>query len=369
METKQTIAVAMIFLMAFFVPVTLAEENVDISYSYIEKGFKQIQDASAKIAVSYSSATVAGTTGNSCEWNDPQALERYPQKRINDYNCDKISNISIVGSVPTMIEAASEVTVNGYAVKKSSTCNGYAYLCRRSVCIECSVQDSMFKLCYQCKECPKGFTKQIECVNSKCITKTAAIIALVAAAAMMAIAIYAALPASTSMGLGGEVAMTETAEFYATAQGATAAAGTSASSGFLGISSTGLGKIGTATAGFGSTVASIAVTGPGKNECHSVCANEYWTDGYYNGYQGQCSAAPICSGNPIQYKECEYPCAESACGFYKGGLVIEIKDNDGNVVQTYLTRTDSKGKFSYTFTAPPDEGPYVAVITAAGAEE
>jgi uncharacterized protein YfaS (alpha-2-macroglobulin family) len=67
--------------------------------------------------------------------------------------------------------------------------------------------------------------------------------------------------------------------------------------------------------------------------------------------------------NIIAYKSCQASCTEQSCGAYKyGRILIEIKDSDGSTITTYSTRTDAKGRFSYTFTAPSTEGRYAAVV-------
>jgi hypothetical protein len=124
-----------------------------------------------------------------------------------------------------------------------------------------------------------------------------------------------------------------------------------------------------AVAGFTAVAGSIFNRQPTAQDCHSVCTRDYWTDGFYGGQQGQCAARPTCSGEVIATKECEYACDEGICGIYaQSQLSIEVKNMNGDIVAAYTTRTDAKGKFSYTFTAPEAEGRYAVVIKAAGNE-
>lgn len=120
-------------------------------------------------------------------------------------------------------------------------------------------------------------------------------------------------------------------------------------------------KVANGVSSLTATFANIAKTAYGCPNCYSVCAKTYWTDQIAN---GQCSAAPQCNGNVIAYKTCTYACPEQSCGAYKGGNIkIELKNSDGASVATYDTRTDTKGRFSYTFTAPSLEGKYAVVVT------
>ncbi|MHA1834116.1 MAG: hypothetical protein ACTSV7_09000 [Candidatus Baldrarchaeia archaeon] len=100
--------------------------------------------------------------------------------------------------------------------------------------------------------------------------------------------------------------------------------------------------------------------GGGAAGGYTICAHKYVTE---------CSAAPVCAssqyvGCPIGAFPCTYDCPEKDCGAYTSKDVkIEVIDENKHTVSTGTTRTDSEGRFSYTFNAPHADGLFTIKVS------
>ncbi len=79
------------------------------------------------------------------------------------------------------------------------------------------------------------------------------------------------------------------------------------------------------------------------------------------------AASPVCPGYPVSSTEKTFKCGEQSCGGFEGKDVnIQIKTQEGRVLNTATVTTDANGAFSYTFTAPSTEAVFIAVVTTEG---
>ena len=93
--------------------------------------------------------------------------------------------------------------------------------------------------------------------------------------------------------------------------------------------------------------------------CHSICGK--------NIGRTPVAASPVCPGYPVASAEKTFRCGEQSCGGFEGKDVsIQIKTQEGRVLNTATVTTDANGAFSYTFTAPSTEAVFIAVVTTEG---
>ncbi len=92
--------------------------------------------------------------------------------------------------------------------------------------------------------------------------------------------------------------------------------------------------------------------------CISVCGKKYQTKTGPN---------PVCDGAVVGEQEKSYKCTAGSCeGFPNKEVQITVYDSKGEVAAQAATKTDTAGKFDYTFTAPQVEGEYTASVVVPG---
>jgi len=109
-------------------------------------------------------------------------------------------------------------------------------------------------------------------------------------------------------------------------------------------------------------VLSLLYPEPGADyACYSVCGATYET---------QAGRAPVCAKGigdaevPVLFKNATYACTENACGMWQNKKIkIDVYGPAGNIVRSDFTTTDANGQFSYTFTAPLDDGEFSAIVS------
>lgn len=93
--------------------------------------------------------------------------------------------------------------------------------------------------------------------------------------------------------------------------------------------------------------------------CYSICGK--------NIGRTPVAASPVCPGYPVASVEKTFRCGEQSCGGFEGKDVsIQIKTQEGRVLNVATVTTDANGAFSYTFTAPSTEAVFIAVVTTEG---
>lgn len=311
--------------------------------------------------VNYASGTIPGTT-QLPQWNDPDALQDYPQAQPNQLDCDAPSDASIIADVkPKLARAGDTITVSGEVGKISSTCVGYERTCRAIQQLRYTKSGGFFGDTYKRQPCPsnmpnvmykvcRGEEGEDECKDWK-ITKIIVIAAVVAAITVCAVTgAGAAISVCTKLAskLGLTQSGTNIVQWSKVLKALTLAG-----------------------AAAGSVQASICQINPSscvnqyqqqinENPSFSVCAKEYKT---------QIAAAPVCAqgGNVIAYQEGRYKCQAGSCqAFADKDVEIKVYDSKGEIVAQTTTRTDATGKFDYTLTAPQLEGEYSVLIVVPG---
>lgn len=254
-----------------------------------------------------------------------------PRRCVQQYHEEDPSS-SVIGARVDheLIQAGGELTIKGSVSKLCNICDGWIYTCATFTEYTCKYSKGLFKKSCKYKDCPSGLPTQLDADGKKSSANilgiVGAILTLAAAAAAIIVTAGGAAPAVLTI-VGGSW-------------------GTQA------------------TIGAGMVVTSVSGTTDELTncpDCYSVCGTTYET---------KAGMAPVCNRGDglaedvIDYRNATYSCPEGYCGKWANKEVkIEIRDPEGKPVKTDTTKTDGRGYFSYTLTAPVGDGEYTAIVS------